>query len=119
MLIGIGLTIYFVSRNNNKIINGGGYQPIIINEDDLVECEDSTDSIKTHCNADGNWIKLEKYDADGNAQGYRIYEYDGSKRIKEEWYDYKGHLFQVGRYDEDSRRMKYEQYDADGNLLEW
>ena len=131
LLLGIGLTIYFVSSS-----------------DDLTECGDSTQSLRKYCDADGkvikiedydsttgdligyglaeydakgNLIKSEEYDAEDNLKNYTKHEYDAKgNEIKTEYYDDEGNLegYNQFEYDDEGNEIKFEVYDADGNLID-
>ena len=118
LLIGIGLTIYFVG-SDDKAADSNNSQPIV--SDDLTECEDSTKYSKRYCDAEGNVIKIEDYDTEDNLESYTKHKYDAKgNEIKIEDYDGDGNLegYIQFEYDDEGNEIKTELYDAEGNLID-
>ncbi|MCY3804844.1 MAG: hypothetical protein OXF85_03155 [Candidatus Saccharibacteria bacterium] len=101
LLLVIGITIYALTS------------------DDEAECP-NTDTIKSSCNSDGNLIRQEHYNADGELWWYKKYEYDADGNvIKREYYNADGSLFKYvkSEYDADGNVIKQEHYNADRELV--
>ena len=145
LLIGVGLTIYFISSSDDDFTNKIEQQTVNCKRINYETHTESLDSIKGAIDcydkdgnlvksssinyygtsgisyySDGNLIKVEHYtaDEDNKLSGYSLYEYDEEDNLtKKERYDADGNLIETERYD-DGNKVKTEWYDAESGNLE-